>query len=112
MKGPLECDSSEFSISLSNSRYPSRYYQGYLTAHTNVLTRILPATISDITKSTVLFSVFYDDLATTYISETPQDTPSSLLGAIGGNLVTFLNIYYNHLKLHSIMYFFIFRAYS
>jgi hypothetical protein len=87
-KGPLECDSSQFTISLSNSRYPSRYYQSYLTLHTNVNSKLLPTLLADITKSTVLVNVFYDDLATTYIAEIPAITPSTLLGAIGGNLVS------------------------
>ncbi len=87
---PLECDSTNFILSISNSRYPTRYYQHYMQAQTNVLDRLPPNFGSEITKTTVLVTVFYDDLATTNIKETPAVTPESLLGNIGGNLGLFI----------------------
>ena len=89
---PLECDSEHFQLGLSNSRYPTRYYQSYLTARTNILKRLPAGFSAEITKTTVLFTVFYEDLTTTYISETPAVTSISLLGNIGGNLGLFVGV--------------------
>ncbi|CAF0708689.1 unnamed protein product [Brachionus calyciflorus] len=90
---PLECDSSNFQMTASSSRYPTRYYQNYLSARTNILSRFPTGTsASEITKSTVLLNVFYEDLATTYTNEIPAVTPVSLLGNVGGNLGLFIGI--------------------
>lgn len=90
---PQECDTTSFQISASSSRYPTRYYQNYLSSRTNILSRFPPGTpSSEITKSTVLLNVFYDDLATTYTTELPALTPVGLLGIIGGNLGLFIGI--------------------
>jgi hypothetical protein len=90
---PLECESVNYQLSSSNSRYPTLYYLTYLRKYTNLITRFPnPNSVSDnqITKSTVLVNVFYDDLAITYTNEVASVTPVSLLGTIGGNLGLFV----------------------
>lgn len=90
---PLECDSYNFKLTTSSSRYPTRYYRNYLSIHTDIMDRFPQGTGRDeITKSTVLINVFYDDLSTTYTSETPAVSPVALLGNIGGNLGLFIGI--------------------
>lgn len=86
---PMECESSSFEITTSSSRYPTRYYQGYLSAKTNILSKF-PSTVPDLTKTTVYLTVFYDDISTTYTHEIAANTPISLLGSIGGNLGLFI----------------------
>jgi hypothetical protein len=81
---PLECDTVNYQLSNSNSRYPTRYYLSYLKNHTDILNRMVVTDDGQITKSCVLLNVFYDDLATTYTTEIPAITPISLLGSIGG----------------------------
>lgn len=90
---PLECDSYSFQLTSSSSRYPTRYYRNYLSEQTDILSRFPDGTDKDeITKSTVLINVFYDDLATTYTTETQAVSPVALLGNIGGNLGLFIGI--------------------
>ncbi|RNA27956.1 acid-sensing ion channel 1 isoform X2 [Brachionus plicatilis] len=90
---PLECDSYSFQLTTSSSRYPTLYYRNYLSEQTNILSRFPEGTKkNEITKSTVLINVFYDDLATTYTTETAAVSPVALLGNIGGNLGLFIGI--------------------
>jgi hypothetical protein len=81
---PLECDTVNYQLTNSNSRYPTKYYLSYLKNHTDILNRMVVTDDGQITKSCVLLNVFYDDLATTYTTEIPAITPISLLGSIGG----------------------------
>jgi acid-sensing ion channel 2 len=95
---PLECDSSSFQITTSSSRYPTRYYLGYLRAKTTIVARFPPNTTVDdgqITKGCAFLNVFFDDLATTYTEELAQLTPLSLLGTIGNRFFTFLIFFLN-----------------
>lgn len=87
---PLECDSESIEMTTSSSRYPTQYYQGYMSAHTNILSKFPSTAPPELTKTTVYLSVFFDDIATTYTEEIPAITGTTLLGTIGGNLGLFI----------------------
>ena len=92
---PDECNTVNYEITKSNSRYPTLYYLNYLKYHTDILSRFPnPNNVIDnqITKACVYLNVFYDDLDTIYTSEQPVITPESLFGNIGGNLGLFVGI--------------------
>jgi hypothetical protein len=85
---PLECDSVEYVLSLSRSRYPTIYYTNYLRYQTNLVSRFPSNVIvsdNHIQKNIVLMNVFYDDLATLYVKEIPEIKADELFGTIGGN---------------------------
>ncbi len=49
-------------------------------------------TSPSITKNCIYFNVFYEDLSTTYTTESPSLTAISLFGNIGGNLGLFIGM--------------------
>jgi hypothetical protein len=72
---PLECFSVNYYVSSSNSRYPTAYYTNYLRFKTDLVSRFPKTTIvsdNHIQKNIVIFNVFYDDLATVYVTELPE----------------------------------------
>ena len=90
---PFECDSVDYQIRTSRSRYPTTYYTNYLRYQTDLVSRFPVTTVvtdNHIQKNIVLLNVFYDDLATKYVKEIPEVSPDALFGTIGGNLGLFL----------------------
>ena len=69
---PIECDSVEYRLSTSKSRYPTYYYTSYLRYQTDIAKRANVPNDNYIQKNIVLLNVFYEDLATVYISEKPE----------------------------------------
>ncbi|CAF0708691.1 unnamed protein product [Brachionus calyciflorus] len=92
---PLECDSVDYQLRTSKSRYPTMYYTNYLRYQTDLVSRFpLTTVVSDnhIQKNIVLLNVFYDDLATTYVHEIQEVSADALFGTIGGNLGLFIGM--------------------
>jgi hypothetical protein len=90
---PLECDSVGILQTYSRSRYPSTYYTNYLRRQTNLLTRFplgTPNTDNYIQKNIVMLNVFYSDISTTRIEETPAMT--DMVGNVGGTFGLFLGM--------------------
>ncbi len=69
---PLECDSVDYKISVSKSRYPTVYYTQYLRYQTNITNLAYLPNDNYIQKNIVLLNVFYADLATLYVEEVPE----------------------------------------
>jgi hypothetical protein len=89
-KGPLECDTIQYSLSTSSSTFPS---QGYFTRLINnsVIQKQYNYNTSAITLESVRanvlgVSIYYSSLSYTKISEDAKMEPSDLVGAIGGTL--------------------------
>ena len=91
---PLECDSVNYALSITNSRYPTTYYTNYLRYRTNIQSKFNNVSINDnfIQKNIVLINVFYEDLAATFVNEIPEITSDYLFSNIGGNLGLFIGM--------------------
>lgn len=92
---PMECQSVDYHLTISKSRYPTSYYTDYIRYQTELVNRFPSTTVvtdNHIQKNIVLLNVFYDDLATSFIREIPKVTPDELFGTIGGNLGLFIGM--------------------
>lgn len=92
---PMECNSVNYHLTISKSRYPTSYYTDYIRYQTGLVNRFPSTTVvtdNHIQKNIVLLNVFYDDLATSFIREIPKVTPDELFGTIGGNLGLFIGM--------------------
>ena len=69
---PVECDSIEYALSTSKSRYPTYYYTQYIKYQTSITQKANVINDNYIQKNIVLLNVFYEDLATVFINEIPE----------------------------------------
>ena len=69
---PIECDSVEYRLSITKSRYPTLYYTQYLRYQTAITKKANVPNDNYIQKNIVLLNVFYEDLATVFINEKPE----------------------------------------
>lgn len=92
---PPECDSIQFRKTISSSRYPTYYYLNYMMHKTNIKEKIDNPEFcneNNITKSTVILNIYFDDLENEIIEEMPALTFDTLISNIGGNLGLFVGI--------------------
>lgn len=85
---PKECDYITFNVEAQTvSRFPTSYYSNYLLRRTNLSKNFLNTSSSiDLTKSTLMANIFYDEIEVKYINEIPKVSLDSFLSNIGGNI--------------------------
>ena len=91
---PQECDSYQYAIFTSSSRYPTSYYLNY-TVYQKNFSSILPENSSldtFIGKSFLIANIFYDDLDYKSVTEVPALSFELLVSNIGGNLGLFIGL--------------------
>ncbi|CAF0708693.1 unnamed protein product [Brachionus calyciflorus] len=90
---PIECDSIQYSTSLSYSRYPTNYYLNYIKNKTNILSKINEFyNEGNISKSALIANIFYDELDYSVIEQVPAVSFDYLISNIGGNLGLFIGV--------------------
>ncbi|RNA03799.1 acid-sensing ion channel 1 isoform X2 [Brachionus plicatilis] len=90
---PTSCDTLEYATEVSYSDYPSEYYYSIIKDQPNVIEKF--ENISNITfdkfkKSTLMVNVFYQDITSTFVQESPLINVEDLFSSIGGFLGLFL----------------------
>ena len=91
---PLECNSTEYTTSLSSIEFDGDLYVDYLQQSQNLSTDFAnqPITATEASASIASINIFYDSLEYEYAEEIPQMDIVAMLGSIGGNLVLFLGM--------------------
>lgn len=86
---PQECDSIDYHLSTSFSRFPNIVYVRELMNNTKILSKF-PAgykiTQNDLLNSMIAFNVYYNELSYTKITQLPKTLIIYLVAAIGGLL--------------------------
>jgi hypothetical protein len=87
---PLECDTQEFTYSLSSSNYPTTPYYNIVSKQANLGTKFFGTLTQNLySQSCVLVNIFLSDLYYTEIDESPALTIDGAFGIIGFCFLTF-----------------------
>ncbi len=99
---PLECETNNFPLSLSFSDYPNKNYAMFLYENSFLKSAFgnKPFDFNELKKNVLSFSVFFDQLKYTNITQIPKYYPLDLIASIGGflglllgtSLLTFVEI--------------------
>jgi hypothetical protein len=93
---PIECTSSDYSIGISMSDYPSREYVEFLKTDPNITRKYIEEnetiTFEKLRESLVCVKIYFKNFQYTKISESPVYTPIDLVSNIGGQLGLFIGI--------------------
>jgi hypothetical protein len=103
---PYECESVSYDLKLSNSDFPSAhyhmlslndpFYRSIFTANSNGLFNstedLLHSTVDLARNIMVKIFIYFDEIKTTEISETPTMTFENMLANIGGTLGLFIGV--------------------
>jgi hypothetical protein len=90
---PNECESLNYELKSSRSRYPTSYYSEYLRYQTDLTSRFPSSVHVDdnyVQKNIIRVNVYFEHLSTTRVYETPEMTSDLLLANIGAFLILFL----------------------
>ena len=91
---PLECNSTEYHVSVSSVQIIGDYYADFLKENPNLLQDFVtrPVNARTAQESVVVMNIFYDSLAYTKSTEIAQMDLVALLSNIGGTLSLFLGV--------------------
>ncbi len=89
-KCPQECDSTDYSISVSTSTFPTDFYVKKIINETFVSTKYPNISVSELVESLTSVRVFYSELKYEEIKEKAQLTFEDLISSFGGLLSLFL----------------------
>jgi hypothetical protein len=91
---PLECDSINYSYTLSTSQYPTLSYTKILRKSPAILSKFGNQTLSDseLAQGVISLAVFYSKLEYSELVETASLSEISLIAGLGGTLGLFLGV--------------------
>ena len=91
---PLECNKTEYKVTLTTSYLLGDDYVDYIKNNKQLLNDFVNRTLDTevAAKSLIKVNIFYDTLSYTLTTETPKVDIVSLLASIGGNLGLFLGV--------------------
>lgn len=88
---PQECDSEEFSFTLSTSKFPTDIYQNIVLDKLSK-SPLLNFSKVNIEKDVALVKIYFDELKYTLIDQIPKMDTESLISSIGGSLGLFMGL--------------------
>jgi hypothetical protein len=86
---PLECETTNYPLTLSTAEYPTRPYAELLINYTNISNLFptqAPLTYETLKNSILKVNLFYDELEYTFVEELEKTSIIDLLAGIGGTL--------------------------
>ncbi|RNA16101.1 amiloride-sensitive sodium channel subunit gamma [Brachionus plicatilis] len=89
---PISCDTIDYDYLVSYSDYPSEYYYNVIKKQSNVENRFRnygDLNYSIFKQSTLMLNVFYQELSSTVIKQSPKTSFPNLISKIGGVLGLF-----------------------
>jgi hypothetical protein len=92
---PFECNSIEFSIDVTTSKFPSQAYALRLMNDSKIKSNYPPGyniTLEDLRESMVQFSVYYTDFEYTKIGQIPKQQFTDIVSNLGGLLGLFIGM--------------------
>lgn len=90
---PLECEFTNYQLTMSSSNYPTRLFSDFIleTKNRTILNNTV-STHEEVRENLVSVLIYFDELKYTFISESESITSTALISNIGGTLGLFMGM--------------------